>query len=166
MCMDNSSFSSSTSMPPSLSVENYIPCDPFPTLLDNQYNMVGGGIEEGYYGDFRRILEPKEVRDFSDFSHLPPLGNGDIEKIKVPSIDIKDNNNDCINNNNMIHSDIDNQFSHDCFDYTNEMSFKVDDMFGKNCQSQLQENLKIGGWDLEGFIQDLSCFPILDFQID
>ncbi|CAK9310266.1 unnamed protein product [Citrullus colocynthis] len=57
----------------------------FPTLLDDNhqlYNTFGGGgaMEEGYFGDYTTtILEPKEfVRDFYDFSHLPPLGNGDI----------------------------------------------------------------------------------------
>ncbi|XP_022991917.1 transcription factor MYB83-like isoform X2 [Cucurbita maxima] len=91
MCMESSSFSSSSSSTsmstPSMFLQNYIPCDPFRTLLDNdQYIMVGGAMEEGYYGDYsQRIFEPKGlVRDNYDFSHLPPLGNGDIiEEIKV-----------------------------------------------------------------------------------
>ncbi|XP_022151936.1 transcription factor MYB83-like [Momordica charantia] len=154
-CMDNSSFPSLASMPPTLFVENnYIPYDPFPLLLD----MVGGTTEEGYCVDYKRVLEPKEVRDLCDFSYLPPLGNGDIEEIKVPSIDIKENIENSNNNSD--------RFNNCCFSYTNEMNFKVEDIFGNNCQSQLQENLKTGGWDLEGFIQDLSCFPILDFKMD
>lgn len=152
MCMKNPSFSSS--LPPSLFVENYIHCDPLiPTLLDNQYNnsMVGDAMEDGYYGDYKRILEPKEVRDFCDFSHPPSLGNGDLEEIKVlPNI----------NNSNINNGDINNQFNHNCFNYTNDhMSFKVD-TFGNNYQNMIQENLKIGNWDLEDFIKDLSCFPI------
>ncbi|XP_022953992.1 transcription factor MYB83 [Cucurbita moschata] len=152
MFMKSSSFSCSTSMStPSMFLQNYIPCDPFPTLLDNDgYNMVGGAMEEGYYGDYSRtIFEPRGlVRDNYDFSHLPPLANGDIiEEIKVPSINIKENNQNNIE-----------ELNNDCFDYNNEMSFKAEGIFGNNYQTELQENSKIGGWDLDGFI--------LDFQMD
>lgn len=111
----------------------------FPTLLDDNhqlYNKFGGGgaMEEGYFGDYTTtILEPKEfVKDFYDFSHLPPLGNGDIiiEEFKVPSLNTQENNH---------------QFNH-------EVSFKVEDMFGNNSQNQLQDNFKIGAWDFDPFI--------------
>ncbi|XWS32535.1 hypothetical protein CRYUN_Cryun23aG0166500 [Craigia yunnanensis] len=151
LCMDSSS-SSSTSMPPMVTGNQF---DPFP-LLNNRYVMTGapclfdvptclteGGMGEAFYGDYG-ILEPEKTGLEGDFS-LPPLESRNIEESNAAnkSIDMKSNNN---------------HYNNTCFNNTNQ-SFKVGDMFGLENHHWQGENLRMGEWDLEGLMDNISSFP-------
>ncbi|XP_021280306.1 transcription factor MYB46 [Herrania umbratica] len=159
LCMDSSS-SSSTSMRPIVTGKQF---DPFP-LLNNRYDMTGapclfdvpacltqGGMGEGLYGDYG-VLEPaNKIGLEGDFS-LPPLESRSIEENNAAnaSIDMKSNNN---------------HYNNTCFNNTDQ-SFKVGDIFGLENHHWQGENLRMGEWDLEGLMDNISSFPFLDFQVE
>ncbi|GMY22423.1 transcription factor MYB83 [Fagus crenata] len=156
MCLDTFSSSSNYSMQ-NLVTGSHL--DPFP-MLDNCYDMTGAagifnvptslttqvGKGDGFYGDYG-ILEPNNMGLERDLS-LPPLESRSIEENNA-MVDMKSNNN---------------HFNNDCFNNTDQ-GFKVENMFGCGNHGQ-GENLKIGEWDFEGLMQDLSSFPFLDFQAE
>lgn len=119
-----------------------------------QFGMVGDDDGDGLHCDYGKMgLE-------SDFS-LPPLeisrSNNNIE---VP---INNNSNVKSHNNN-------NHFNNSCFNNTDDQiqnsNIVVEDLFGfGNHNGQAGENLRMGEWDLEGLMQDMSFFPSLDFQV-
>lgn len=133
--------------------------DPF-SMLDNRYDMTGAagffnnmpttlaqvGTVEGFYGDYG-ILGPNNTGLERDLS-LPPLESRSIEENNAP-VDMKGNNN---------------HFNNGCFNNTE--SFKVENMFGYGNNHGQGENLKMGEWDLEGLMQDLTSYPFLDFQVE
>lgn len=130
-------------------------------MLDNCYDMTGAaglfnvptsltpqvGKGDEFYGDFG-ILGPNNMGLERDLS-LPPLESRSIEENNA-MVDMKSNNNHFNNNG--------------CFNNTSE-SFKVENMFGFGNHGQ-GENLKMGEWDFEGLMQDLSSFPYLDFPVE
>ncbi|XWS77422.1 hypothetical protein CRYUN_Cryun01aG0260300 [Craigia yunnanensis] len=159
LCMDSSSLSS-TSMPPMVKGNQF---DPFP-LLNNRYDMTGVrclfdvptcltqcGMGEAFYGDYG-ILEPGKIGLEGDFS-LPPLESRSNEESNAAnnSIDMKSNNN---------------HYNNTCVNNTDHESFKVGDMFGLENHHWQGENLRMGEWDLEGLMDNISSFPFLDVQVE
>ncbi|XP_022759455.1 transcription factor MYB83-like [Durio zibethinus] len=158
LCMD-STCSSSTSMPPMVTGNQF---DPFP-VLNNRYDMTGtaclfdvptcltqGAMGEAFYGDFG-ILEPGKIGLEGDFS-LPPLESRSIEESNAVnnSIEMKSNNN---------------HYNNTCLSNTDQ-SYKVGDMFGLENHHWQGENLRMGEWDLEGLMDNISSFTFLDFHVE
>ncbi|XP_022734292.1 transcription factor MYB83 [Durio zibethinus] len=149
--------SSSTSMPPMATGNQF---DPFPPL-NNRYDMTGafdvptcitqGGMGEGFWGDYG-ILEPGKIGLEGDFS-LPPLESRSIEDNNAAN-----NSIDNMKRNN-------NHYNNTCFSNTDQ-SFKVGDMFGLENHQWQGENLRMGEWDLEGLMDNISSFPFLQFQVE
>ncbi|KAI4323402.1 hypothetical protein L6164_023012 [Bauhinia variegata] len=158
MCMDSSSSSSSSSMQ-AMVFANQL--DPF-SMLNNRYDMANAasfadmsaclsqvGMVDGLYGDYG-MIEPNKMGLERDLS-LPPLESRSIEDNGAP-IDVKSHNNH-INNS--------------CFNNTDQIqnhNSKVEDLFGFGNHGQ-GENFRMGEWDFEGLMQDISSFPSLDFQV-
>ncbi|KAL2335346.1 hypothetical protein Fmac_016559 [Flemingia macrophylla] len=181
MCMDSSSSTSSSSMHANNMVLSDIQFDPllFP-LLSNRYHhhhhdMTGaagfpdnmacltqvGMIHDhhdhdhdhgGYYGT--TTLEPNKTGLENDFS-LPPLESTSIEDNNSTPIDVK-----TLNNNHF-------KINSSCFNNTIDQSSNnvvVEDLFGLPNHGQ-GENFRMGEWDFEGLMHDISYFPSLDFQV-
>ncbi|XVE76713.1 hypothetical protein DITRI_Ditri13aG0003600 [Diplodiscus trichospermus] len=162
LCMDSSS-SSSTSMPTLMVTGNQF--DPFPLLNNRTYDMsvapclldvptclTQGDMGDGFYGHYG-ILEPgKRGPAEAEFS-LPPLESRSIEENNGGN-----NSIDNMKSNN-------NHFNNTCFNNTDQ-SFKVGDMFGLENHHWQGENLRMGEWDLEGLMDNISSFPFLDFQVE
>lgn len=167
MGMDSSSSASSSSMQPLQAMVFNDQFDTFSMLNSNRYDMTCAagfpdmpacltqvGVVDGLYGDYG-ILEPNKMgitgleRDLA----LPPLESRSIED-NGALIDVKCHNN---------------HFNNSCFNNTDQqihqMSSKVEDLFGFGNHGQ-GENLRMGEWDLEGLMQDISSFPFLDFQVE
>ncbi|XVF33734.1 hypothetical protein REPUB_Repub17cG0194000 [Reevesia pubescens] len=162
LCNMDVSSSSSTSMPPMVTGSQF---DPFP-LLNNGFDMTGapclfdvptcltqGGMGEGFYGDYG-VLEPGKIGLEGDFSDLPPLESRSIEENNAAN---NGSINDLKSNNN--------HYNNTCFNNTDQ-SFKVGDMFGLGNHHWQEENLRMGEWDLEGLMDNISSFPLLDYQVD
>ncbi|XP_061372576.1 transcription factor MYB83 [Gastrolobium bilobum] len=159
MCMDSTSSTSSSSMQSMHAMVLADQYDPF-SLFSNRYDMTGiagypdmpacltqVGMVDGLQGEYRK-LEPNKMGLESDFS-LPPLESRSIEDNITP-IDMKSNNNN---------------FNNSCFNNTDQIqNSNVDDLFGFGNHGQ-GENLRMGEWDFEGLMQDISYFPSLDFQV-
>ncbi|GAV67015.1 hypothetical protein CFOL_v3_10524 [Cephalotus follicularis] len=164
MCMDSSS-SSSASMQAIITSNNQF--DPF-SMTDNiSYDMAGAsglftipsylgpvGVGDGFYGDYG-ILEPNYKMGLERDLCLPPLESRIIEENKNnivtnynSIIDVKSNNN---------------HFNNTCLN--NKEGLKVEGMVGFENQWQ-GENLRMGEWDFEGLMENLSSFPFLDFQLE
>ncbi|ESW23429.1 hypothetical protein PHAVU_004G046000 [Phaseolus vulgaris] len=174
MCMDSSSSTSSSSMhsmQANMALTDQF--DPFP-LLSNRYDMTTGaagfldnmaacltqvgmadhddGVVHGDYG----ALEPNKMGLESDFS-LPPLeSRSNIEDNSTTPIDVKTHNN--------------NHFKNSCFNNTDlhiqtSNNVVAEDMFGFGNHHGQGENFRMGEWDFEGLMQDMSYFPSLDFQV-
>ncbi|CAL0303436.1 unnamed protein product [Lupinus luteus] len=165
MYMDSSTSTSSSSMQSMVFAEQF---DPFSMLINNNhYDMTNVsasfpdiippcmnqvGMVEGHHGNYE-ILELNNKMELleRDFS-LPPLeGRRSIEDNNA-LIDVKSHNN---------------HFNNSCFNNTNQIqSTKVEELFGFGNDGQCVENLKMGEWDFEGLMQDISSFPFLDYQVD
>lgn len=129
--------------------------DPFSMLVNNQCditnvshdfpNMTQIGIVEGQKGNYG-ILEPNKMGLGRDFS-LPSLESRNNENNSVP-IDVKSHNN---------------HFNYGSFNNTDKIhGSKVEDLIGFGNHGQ-GENLKMGEWDLEILMQDITSFPFIDF---
>ncbi|KAE8679823.1 Transcription factor MYB46 [Hibiscus syriacus] len=167
-CMDSISSSSKISMPPPMVTNNQF--DPFPLLnINNRYDLTcapglldvptcltqGGMGEASFYGDYG-VLEPGKLGFECDFS-LPPLESRSIE----------DNNAAAAINNSIDHRKRNSHHNNTCFNNTDHQSIKVGDMFGLENHHWGGENLKMGEWDLEGLMDNISSFPnFLDFQVE
>ncbi|KAG8486455.1 hypothetical protein CXB51_019752 [Gossypium anomalum] len=166
-CMDSISSSSTISMPPMGTGNQF---DPFPLLNINRYDITGGaaglldvptcltqgGLGEALYGDYG-VFEPGKIALEGDFS-LPPLESRSIEESNaaINSIDRKSNNNNHHHHHN----------NNTCFNNTDQ-SFKVGEAFGLENHHWEGENLRMGEWDLEGLMDNISSFPnFLDFQVE
>ncbi|KAK7283883.1 hypothetical protein RIF29_13631 [Crotalaria pallida] len=173
MCMDSSTSTSSSSMQSMVFTEQF---DPFSNMLiDIHYDMnvvsqgfhdiippscmstTQVGMVEGHNGNYG-ILETsnnKMVLLERDLS-LPPLESRSIDEDNSASIDdhVKSHNN--------------NHFNNSCFNNTDHIiqSSKAEELFGFGNHGQGVENLKMGEWDLEGLMQDISSYPFLDFQVE
>lgn len=184
----DSSCSSSTSMQATTAAGNY-QFDPFcmldysrhdmthadslvnfvPTCLTQVGNMgssEGGALDQimnlGDYGALEAA--GKMGHQYLEKDHLfslPQLeSRSNIEENNMASVDIKGSTTISHNNNHFM-----NNTSTSCFNMTDNY-FKGEGIlgFGNNGQQQ-GENLKMGEWDLEGLMQDISSFPFLDFQV-
>ncbi|KAL2951208.1 hypothetical protein AAZX31_19G034600 [Glycine max] len=174
MCMDSSSSTSSSSCMQSMHATNMVLTNPFPLLPNNRYDMMTGatgfldnmaaacltqvGMVDHDHGVVHGTLEPNKTRLGSDFS-LPPLESRSIEDNSSTPIDhVKSHNNN-------------NHFKNSCFNNTDHYhhiqssnNVVVEDLFGFGNHGQ-GENFRMGEWDLEGLMQDISYFPSLDFQV-
>ncbi|KAG6630253.1 hypothetical protein I3843_13G003100 [Carya illinoinensis] len=152
MCMETFSSSSSSSICMNTLVTSSQQFDPF-SMIDNRYDMIGAaglfnmqpttlaefGTGNGLYGsDYHGILKPNSMGLERDLS-LPPLeSRSSIEENNAHEVDEKS---------------INNHFNNGCFNITE--SFKIENMCGFGNHGQ-GENLKVGEWDFEGLMQDLS----------
>ncbi|XLU28346.1 hypothetical protein S245_064412, partial [Arachis hypogaea] len=172
MCMDSSYSSSSTSSSiSSMHQQQAAPMvfsdqynDPFSILINNNdvpqclMTQFGGMVEEGHNGNYGIMGSNNKIGLERELS-LPPLESDN----NAPIIDVKNHNNHF---NHHHHSG--------CFNNAHQKVSKVEELFGfgnnnnndHHGHQQLHqgENLKIGEWDLEGLMQDMSSFPFLDFQ--
>ncbi|TKY68143.1 Transcription factor MYB46 [Spatholobus suberectus] len=154
MCMDSSS--SISSMQAMVLPDQF---DPFSMLVNNQCHMTNVsadfpnmpacltqiGMVDGHQGNYG-IMEPNKMGLGRDFS-LPSLESRSIESNGVP-IDVKSHNN---------------HFNYDSFNNTDKIQgSKVEDLIGIGNHGQ-GENFKMGEWDLENLMQDITSFPFLDF---
>ncbi|XP_057495738.1 transcription factor MYB83-like [Actinidia eriantha] len=151
LCMDSSSSSSSSSF--------YANCfNPFP-LLENNFDLTNttdlfdfstclpqGGIREGHFGNYGNF-EGGVMGLESGHDTLVPLqdNRGLMENSNIGGND-HENFGKKINTNN----------------FHNGEGIKVEDMFGVGNHWQ-GENLKMGEWDLETLLENVSSFPYIDF---
>ncbi|XP_020205368.1 transcription factor MYB83 [Cajanus cajan] len=154
MCMDSSSSISSMQAmalpdqfdPFSMFVNNN-QCDMTTNVSPNFPNMPAScmtqiGMVEGHQGNYG-VLEPTKMG-----LGLPSLESRSIESNSVP-IDVKSHNN--------------NHFNYGSFNNTDKIQgSKVEDLIGFGNHGQ-GENLKMGEWDLENLMQDITSFPFLEF---
>lgn len=133
-------------------------------------NMVEDGLN--IHSDYGILMEPNNNNKMglleNDFS-LPPLES------RSCNIEDKDNNNSTTPNILQYHnvkSHNNHHFNNSCFNNTDHdqniiQNSNVEDLFvgfGNHHGGQ-GENLRMGEWDLEGLMQDISFFPSLDFQV-
>ncbi|CAI8596169.1 unnamed protein product [Vicia faba] len=169
LCMDSSSSTSSSSMQ-SMHMHAMVlgeQFDPFSLLSNNCYDMTTSFHVQAHdmpacltqvsnmvddIGLHSGILEDNKMGLLeNDFELLPLESRIVIEDKSVP---IDDHHN--------MKSHI-NHFNNSCFNSTNHtQNSNVDDLFGFGNHGQ-GENLRLGEWDLEGLMQDISYFPPLDF---
>ena len=94
--------------------------------------------------------------------YLPPLESSrSIEELGQIN-DKKSNNNVHLNNNSCF-----NNSTTEMIMSFKELDHHQEDMFGfgNHNGEAAGENLRMGEWDLEGLMQDISSFPFLDFQV-
>ncbi|KAL5760521.1 hypothetical protein ACOSQ2_019359 [Xanthoceras sorbifolium] len=139
--------------------------------LSHHHHQVDVGGDGLFYGDYG-VLEPSKMGLGGDFS-LPPLesSRSTVEEININGANNNNNNNKGVfdqiksNNNHYI-----NTSNNTCFNNTADQDlqgFKVGDMFGLENNNHWQgENLRVGEWDFEGFMDNISSFPFLDFQVE
>ncbi|XP_044492620.1 transcription factor MYB83 [Mangifera indica] len=172
ICMDSSSSSSAASIQTMVTPNNNQLMEPFSMLEINRYDMtpclfnVPPSCGENYmgerlfYGDYG-MLEPSKMGLEGDLS-LPPLesrSSGEENNINAAknniNIDMKSHNNNFYYNNNS------------CFNDTTsaQQGFKGGDICGLENNWQ-GENLRVGEWDFEGLMDNLSSLPYLDFQVE
>ncbi|KAL5543554.1 hypothetical protein UlMin_007338 [Ulmus minor] len=176
MHMDSSCSSSSASMQPtSITSSGYYShqFDPFfydhnnmghaDSLMNIPPCLAQVGISEG--------VDVGEYGGFEGNGKMGQLENG----LCLPPLEMSRSCVDQVNNNNNGGIDIRggsssgstisnlNQYNNSCYNMSD--NFKEEGMFGIGNQGQGGENLKLGEWDLEGLMQDLSPFPFLDFQV-
>ncbi|KAG6789509.1 hypothetical protein POTOM_005610 [Populus tomentosa] len=162
LCKDSSSS-------PSISMHGVVTgnqFDPF-TVLSNRYDVSGAaslfdmstcltqvGMGDGFYGDHYGILEGNNKIGLESDLSLPPLESRSIEENNAASnsrIGVESSSND------------NHHFDSTCFNNTDQR-FKVEDMLGLENHWQ-GENVRMGEWDLEGLMENISSFPFLDFQV-
>ncbi|XP_077210350.1 transcription factor MYB46-like [Tasmannia lanceolata] len=154
MFMDSSSSSSSSSIQ-AMTMTNEL--NPLPRL-ENGYDFAGGcfsmptcltqvGMEDGLYGEHGFLGGDQMVGEGELF--IPPLESISLEENTTTNYTSGENpkNHQCndtnnINNNNNIGDNVDEK--------------------GNYWQG---ENLRIGEWDLEDLMEDISSCPFLDFQV-
>ncbi|KAK4285511.1 hypothetical protein QN277_002202 [Acacia crassicarpa] len=187
MCMDSSPSSISSSSSASVQSmhaaatafggDHQLMEYPFSMLNSNNSNFpfdmpaclaqVGGGggmVEDGFYGgDYGNgvVLEGEDskIMGLERELCLPHLESRSMEErynsgTSVGPIDVRSH----INNNN-------NHFNNGCFNNTDHHHQDLVG-YGNNNHGQSGENLRMGEWDLEGLMQDISSFPFLDFQVE
>lgn len=171
LCMDSASSTSSSSMQSMHMHTMVLPdqFDPFSLLSNNRYDMTSfhahdlpnscltqvsnmvddiGLHSDDHYG----ILEANKMGLLENDFELPPLES---------RISIEDKSALIGDHNVKSHN---NHFNNSCFNNTNHIQNSNEDLFGFGNHGQ-GENLRMGEWDLEGLMQDISYFPPLDFQV-
>ncbi|GAU12667.1 hypothetical protein TSUD_121590 [Trifolium subterraneum] len=169
LCMDSSSSTSSSSMQ-SMHMHAMVLADqfdPFSLMSNNHYDMTTsfhdhdmptsltqqiGMVNDIGLSDDYGILDANKMGLLENDFELPPLESRiSIENKSVP-----------IDHNVKSHI---NHFNNSCFNNTNHIqNSNVEDLFGFGNHGQV-ENLRMGEWDLEGLMQDISYLPPLDFQV-
>ncbi|TQE08280.1 hypothetical protein C1H46_006062 [Malus baccata] len=164
MCNMDSSSSSSTSMQ-AMAVNSNTLFDPF-YMLDNRYDKAHADdivlnptcfphlpnleVNQEHYGDYGN-LEGGHKMGLEGDLFLPPLESRSIEN----------NLNGQLVADNISKKSISNyHFHNSCFNNT-EIGFKVyeeEDMFGYGNNVGRGENVRVGEWDFDGFMQDISSF--------
>ncbi|KAF5469717.1 hypothetical protein F2P56_010285 [Juglans regia] len=165
-CMDSfsSSSSSSSSMHTLVTGSQF---DPFSMLNDNRYDLTITGAARGLFNNimptgFAQVGKGDVL--YGDYGVLEPDNMGLERDLSLPPLEIISRSIDEEDNAPVDHmkSNMSNHFNNGCFNSTEHQSFKVDNnLFGFGNHGQ-GENLKIGEWDFEGLMQDLSSFPFLD----
>ncbi|KAG6761090.1 hypothetical protein POTOM_034284 [Populus tomentosa] len=166
LCMDSSSSSS-------ISMQGMITSNQFDSfsMLNNRYDVTGAaslfdmptcltqvGMGDGFYGDHYGILEANNKTGLESDLSLPPLESRSFEENNTVSdnrIGIKSNSNNCFDNT---------CFDNTCFNNTDQR-FKVEDMLGLENHWQ-GENLRMGEWDFEGLMENITSFPLHDFHVE
>jgi myb proto-oncogene protein len=144
------------------------------SMLNNRYDVTGAaslfdmstcltqvGMGDGFYGDHYGILEANNKTGLESDLSLPPLESRSFEENNTVSnnrIGMKSSSN---NNNNCFDNTC---FDNTCFNNNTDQRFKVEDMLGLENHWQ-GENVRMGEWDLEGLMENISSFPFLDFQV-
>ncbi|CAL5423854.1 unnamed protein product [Camellia sinensis] len=180
MFMDSSSSSSSATR--SMAVNH--PIDPLLPMFEQGLNMssssgcfnaptfmpqvgmdvmMNGGGDHGFYGNHHGIYGGGGGSNYINLGperelFVPPLESVSIEETKSSINRNTYNNNNNNNNNNPI-----NNISNSVINHCNNNS-KVENMEGFESCWQGGEDLKVGEWDLEELMRDVSSFPFLDFQ--
>ncbi|XP_052193298.1 transcription factor MYB83 [Diospyros lotus] len=160
MRMDNSSssslsLSSSSSMQEMLTANCISNVNPTFPILQHSFDLTApsgfnlptcfprvAALGDGFYGENNGILGGGFMGLQSDQFSVPPLGSGGT----VEKNDEKTNSNQQLNNDD-------------------EEGIKVGEMLGYGDDWQ-GESLKLGEWDLEGLLENVSSFPFLDFQVE
>ncbi|OAY44793.1 transcription factor MYB83 [Manihot esculenta] len=191
MCIDSSSSSSASIQAMVAGNANGNQFDPFSILNNNRFEgtaaaglfdmptcltQVGMG-GDGFYGDYGILESHHNKVGLERDLCLPPLESS-------RSLEEENNNNNNTNTNNVVtnhsiismksninhNNNINNHLinNNSCFNNTDHhqlQSLKVEDMFGFENHWQ-GENLRMGEWDLEGLMENISSFPFLDFQVE
>ncbi|KAJ6984838.1 transcription factor MYB83-like [Populus alba x Populus x berolinensis] len=166
LCMDSSSSSS-------ISMQGMITSNQFDSfsMLNNRYDVTGAaslfdmptcltqvGMGDGFYGDHYGILEATNKTGLESDLSLPPLESRSFEENNTVSdnrVAMKSNSNNCFDNT---------CFDNTCFNNTDQR-FKVEDMLGLENHWQ-EENLRMGEWDFEGLMENITSFPLHDFHVE
>ncbi|KAJ6896066.1 transcription factor MYB83-like [Populus alba x Populus x berolinensis] len=166
LCMDSSSSSS-------ISMQGMITSNQFDSfsMLNNRYDVTGAaslfdmptcltqaGMGDGFYGDHYGILEANNKTGLESDLSLPPLESRSFEENNTVSdnrVAMKSNSNNCFDNT---------CFDNTCFNNTDQR-FKVEDMLGLENHWQ-GENLRMGEWDFEGLMENITSFPLHDFHVE
>jgi len=169
LCMDSSSSSS-------ISMQGMITSNQFDSfsMLNNRYDVTGAaslfdmstcltqvGMGDGFYGDHYGILEANNKTGLESDLSLPPLESRSFEENNTVSnnrIGMKSSSN---NNNNCFDNTC---FDNTCFNNTDQR-LKVEDMLGLENHWQ-GENFRMGEWDFEGLMENITSFPLLDFHVE
>lgn len=168
MCMDSSS-SSSTSVQPAILCNQLSPLPRFDAYDANAMGFTTGyyhmppcstqvGFEGGFYGDhgiYQSGLMGGEGELF-----VPPL-------VSISSEDNTITNNTSDNYTNDNHNNSNNNYINTITTTatTNNNNNKEDDMVGDG-NYWGGENIRMGEWDLDDLMGDISSFPFLDFQVE
>ncbi|KAF9594034.1 hypothetical protein IFM89_026886 [Coptis chinensis] len=161
LCMDSSSSSSSSMQ--AMVMRNRF--DPLP-MLENKYDhmssaaagyfnisacMTQVGVGEGFYGSHGIIGSTGNIGVDQSELFIPSLESISIEENNVTNNTFeKTNNNNLINNINIIN----NNHNH------------LDHNIVERGTYWEEENLRMGEWDMEDLLEDVSSFPFLDFQLE
>ncbi|XP_057989762.1 transcription factor MYB83-like [Hevea brasiliensis] len=183
MCMDSSSSSSASIQAIVAGGGNQF--DPFLILNNYQFDGTGAaalfdmstcltqvGMGDGFYGDCGILENHHNKIGIERDLCVPPL-----ESSRSIEEEEKKNNNNAVTNHSIIsvksniNNNINNHLNNNnsCFNNTDHhhhhQNLKVEDMFGFENHWQ-GENLRMGEWDLEGLMENISSFPFLDFQVE
>ena len=153
-----------------------------PSCLAQVGNMGSSSSEGGGGGVFDHIIN---LGDYGVLEAAGKMGHQYLEKDHLFSLPQLESTRSNIEENNMASVDTVKGSSSTTISYNNNHfmnnsttttatcfnmadNFKGEGIlgFGNNGQYHQQgENLKMGEWDLEGLMQDISSFPFLDFQV-
>ncbi|KAK1287676.1 hypothetical protein QJS10_CPB19g01067 [Acorus calamus] len=160
LCVDSSSTSSSSSSSSMRALSHAYWFNPMSSYIDTglAFNVPNAptqvGLGGGLYGDYGVVGGGCDL-------FVPPLESISLEETK--------NNN---NSSGKVSSDtyINNNNNNDGGDYKmigniGSNSVNGESNVGSGCVWE-GENLRMGEWDLEDLMRDVSSFPLLDFQVE
>ncbi|PON32056.1 MYB transcription factor [Parasponia andersonii] len=133
--------------------------------LDHIINLGDYGVLEAAAGNKMGHHQYLEKDQLFSLPQLESRSNNIEENNMNSANDIKGSSSTISYNNNSNHF-MNNSSTTTCFNMAD--NFKGESILGFGNNGQYQqgvENLKMGEWDLEGLMQDISSFPFLDFQV-